>query len=244
MIEQRGHISDGLPRLLSGEASRDDVIAAAAHLRTCEDCQQELVSAVVAHASLTSAQRFAPEIVARAAGFGPHSTELDAALPDLSEMFEQVRAESTATSRARARWSHRPMLAAAGVAAGVLVVGGAIAAVEGHHSSSAPSQSIALSAFDEGSSNARATVSGDTMKVDAASLPKLDANERYEVWLTNGSRTQMKPIGWLGDNGKASLTVPSTLMTSYSDVEVSVQQVDVPSYSYSGTSVLRGSYTA
>ena len=30
------------------------------HLRTCPDCQQELVSAVVAHASLTSAHRFAP----------------------------------------------------------------------------------------------------------------------------------------------------------------------------------------
>ena len=53
------HISDDLPRLLTGDATRDEVLAAAEHLRSCPDCQQELVSAVVAHASLTSAQRFA-----------------------------------------------------------------------------------------------------------------------------------------------------------------------------------------
>ena len=58
------HITDELPRLLTGDATRDEVLAAGAHLRTCIDCQQELVSATVAHASLASAQRFAPEIVA------------------------------------------------------------------------------------------------------------------------------------------------------------------------------------
>ena len=59
------HVTDELPRLLTGDATRTEVMTAAAHLRGCPDCQQELVSAVVAHASLISARRFAPEVVAQ-----------------------------------------------------------------------------------------------------------------------------------------------------------------------------------
>ena len=33
------HISDELPRLLTGDANRDVVMTAAEHLRTCPDCQ-------------------------------------------------------------------------------------------------------------------------------------------------------------------------------------------------------------
>jgi hypothetical protein len=47
----------------------------------------------------------------------------------------------------------------------------------------------------------------------------------------------------MGTNGTAHLTVPASLMQSYRDIEVSVQQVDAASYDYSGTSVLRGSYS-
>jgi hypothetical protein len=56
------HIFDELPLLLTGEADRATVALAADHLRECEDCQQELVSALIAHASLSSAARFAPEL--------------------------------------------------------------------------------------------------------------------------------------------------------------------------------------
>ncbi len=38
-------------------------VAASAHLRACADCTDELISAVVAHASLSSAARYAPEVV-------------------------------------------------------------------------------------------------------------------------------------------------------------------------------------
>ena len=61
---QSPHVSDNLPRLLTGDTTRDEAMAAAEHLRGCPDCQQELVSAAVAHASLTSARRFAPQVVA------------------------------------------------------------------------------------------------------------------------------------------------------------------------------------
>jgi Anti-sigma-K factor rskA len=117
---QSPHISDDLPRLLTGDATRDEVLAAAEHLRTCTDCQHELVSAVVAHASLTSAYRFAEQVVAPDRDVTPPegpSTEpsgrhaADAAeesateqedtrstppLPDLSGLFAQVRADAGA----------------------------------------------------------------------------------------------------------------------------------------------------
>lgn len=237
------HISEELPRLLTGEATRDVVQSAAAHLRACEDCQQELVSAVVAHASLTSAQRFAPEIVARPTQ--EHATAVeDGALPDMSAMFAQVREEAEDAPRA-ARRSRRPLYAVAAVAAGIVIGTGGTALIQNVGDNTPAGRSVALSAFDSGRTSAKATVRKDgEMRLDAASLPKLDQKHRYEVWLTNKARSQMQPIGWIGSDGKATLTVPANLMTRYSAIEVSVQDVDAATYTYSGTSVLRGSYTA
>ena len=55
-----GHVFDELPQLLTGEADRATVAAVAAHLRDCDDCRDELIAAVAAHAALTSAAQFAP----------------------------------------------------------------------------------------------------------------------------------------------------------------------------------------
>jgi hypothetical protein len=135
------HIANDLPRLLTGEATRDEVLNAAAHLRTCVDCQQELVSAVVAHASLTSAARFAPEIVSGLVGdfFGERSedepdlevepdeaTSDQSELPDLSAVFAQVRKEAAEPRKAPPRFQTRHLLAAA---AAVVVVGGGGSAI-------------------------------------------------------------------------------------------------------------------
>ena len=231
------HVTDDLPRLLTGEANRDLVLDAAAHLRTCVDCQQELVSAVVAHASLTSAQRFAPEVVA-----GPSpDAEGNAAipLPDLSATFAQVREEAASPSRRSVSRRTRYLVGAA--AAAVIVGGGAgvLLATSGNDTTSG--MTVRLSAFQSGTSNASATLSGNEMHIDASSLPQL-AGKGYEVWLTDSGRTQMKPVGWLGSDGKATLSVPTNLMQRYSDIEVSVQDVDAPSYLYSNVSVLRGEY--
>jgi hypothetical protein len=237
------HISDELPRLLTGEATRDVVQSAAAHLRTCEDCQQELVSAVVAHASLTSAQRFAPEIVARPAR--EHAAPAgDGALPDLSAVFAQIREEASDAPRATRR-SRRPLYAVAAVAAGIVIGTGGTALIHNVGDNTPAGRSVALAAFDAGKTSAKATVRNDgQLRLDAAALPTLDPKHRYEVWLTNKARSQMQPIGWIGANGKATLTVPPNLMSRYSAIEVSVQDVDAATYTYSGTSVLRGSYSA
>lgn len=236
------HISDELPRLLSGEAKRDAVLDAAAHLRECADCQQELVSAVVAHASLTSAHRFAPEIVGRPTEVSAPVDTAPDALPDLSAVFAQVRTE--ADEPPPARHNRRSLHAVAAVAAGILIGGGAT--VLGTHLGEpgpAPSHTVALAAFDQGTVPAKAQIVDDhQLKVDASALPSLDSQHRYEVWLTNPGRNQMQPVGWVGSNGKADLTVPSSLLHSYTAIEVSVQPMNTSSYAYSHVSVLRGSY--
>lgn len=239
------HVADDLPRLLTGDATREEVLAAAEHLRTCDDCREELVSAVVAHASLTSAQRFAPEIMATVGGDGDAPL---APLPDLSAVFETARAEAAAAPepvvlglRRRTAYAVGGVAAAAVVATGVTLV-----ATNDSSTPSGDGRSVALAAFDHGPAKAGATVhmvADSRMTIKAAGLPKLDPQHRYEVWLTNSERTDMKPVGWIDEDGTSTLTVPASLVSHYTDIEVSVQQVDAPDYKYSGTSVLRGAYS-
>lgn len=237
------HVSDELPRLLTGEASHDDVMAAAVHLRGCVDCQHELVSDVVAHASLTSAHRFAPEVVQRPAidNFAAEdsaSTEADA-LPDLSAVFAQVRREAEQDLRPdRARRRRRYLVGAAAAAVVAVGAGTAIYAVGSDNGGAA--RTVALAAFDKGHTSATATIDGGTIELDATSLPRL-SGKHYEVWLTNDQRTRMQPVGWIGNDGRANLTVPPEMTTRYGDLEVSVQSANASDYTYSGTSVLRGS---
>jgi hypothetical protein len=249
------HVADELPRLLTGEATRAEVLAAAAHLRSCVDCQQELVSAVVAHASLSSAQRFAPELLALHAEqllaespASPEDSEEDEQLPDLTAVFAQARAEADAVQPSdgdragRVSRLGRGRLAVAAAVGGLVIGGGAVAAVTQLGGSGPSGQPVALAAYDTGTHPATARMSTGTLTVDATALPRLDSRHRYEVWLTNSARTQMQPVGWIGTDGKAHLTVPGDLRDEFDAIEVSVQRVNAPSYDYSGTSVLRGSY--
>ncbi|HEY2166214.1 MAG TPA: zf-HC2 domain-containing protein [Jatrophihabitantaceae bacterium] len=229
------HIDEDLPLLLSGEATRQQASAAAAHLRECDDCRQQLVSAVAAHAALASAVRFAPELVRPVA---PVSADQAAALPDFTPIRAAV--ESGEGNALRRRLGSRRLLVAA--AAAVVIGGGAAIGVAVSSSNPAPQRSVALASFGTGHASGTAVIKGESMTVDAASLPTLDAAHRYEVWLTNDARNQMQPIGWIGASGDARLTVPANLMSTFGDIEVSVQSVDAPSYQYSGTSVLRGTY--
>ena len=244
-----GHVSDDLPRLLTGDAGRDEVMAAAAHLRDCVDCQHELVSDVVAHASLRSAQRFAPEIVAELLPGGSDDSPDTAAagdaaqpegpLPDLSAVFEQARRETTepdASSRAQPRRRARWLVAAA---AAVVVVAGGITTYEIVASSSETGRTVRLGPFGVGHTSGTAHINGGTITVNAASLPDLD-NKFYEVWLTNGARTQMQPVGWIGTDGISRISVRTGMLEKFPDLEVSVQDPG-KGYQYSNVSVMRGS---
>jgi hypothetical protein len=218
---------------LTGEASRAETLTAAEHLRGCPDCQQELVSAVVAHASLSSARRFAAAPPAAAEPGDP----MPAQLPDMSAVFAQVRDEAAG--------SHPPMrrrrLLAVAAAAVVVTAGGiTIAESVGGSGGSATHSSFALHAFPHGSAAATATVVGPgRMQIEASALPALPAGQFYEIWLTDAARTRMQAVGSFSHD-QAQLTVAPNVMANYSAVEVSVQHVGQTDYS--GHSVLRGSY--
>lgn len=233
------HISEELPRLLTGEAPRDVVLEAAAHLRACPDCQQELVSAVVAHASLASAQRFAPEVVSRGAASAPDRDD-DAAppappLPDLSAVFTKVREDAASAKR---RSKRRTVIV--GLAAAAVVAGGTAAAVTLTSGSSGPAtRTVALKPVGPARAGATATLIGtDHMRIDATALPALDAQHHYEVWLTRG-RT-MQAVGFIGPDRTADITVPTSVMLSYHDIAVSVQ--GVRQTQFSGDVVVAGDY--
>jgi hypothetical protein len=239
------HISENLPRLLTGDANRDEVMAAAEHLRNCPDCQQELISAVVAHASLTSAHRFAPEIVAPAStsddeGEVHVDQSEDAPLPDMSAMFAKVRAEA---SVAPAKPQHRRRLLAVAAAAAVLVGGGVtLAETVGSSSSTTSGQSVALKPFGVGTRAAEVTISGNgRMRIDATALPRPSSGQTYEVWLSDATRNRMQSVGFIGSDNQAELTVSPNVMAQYTAIEVSRQRVD-QTVTYSNISVLRGTY--
>jgi Anti-sigma-K factor rskA len=232
------HLTDDIPRLLTGDATREEVLAAAEHLRSCPDCQQELVSAVVAHASLTSAQRFAPEIVTPVPALD--EDEPDGPLPDMSALFAQARAEAAGTAAPPAR-NRRWRTAALAAAAAVVIGGTAAGVVELSTSSSSPSGTrVALAAFQAGKAPAEARVVDRTMRIDATKLPRLDPQHFYEVWLTDKQRQHMWPLGAIGSDNKAQLPVPTSVMSRYAAIEVSVQRANETGYS--GVSVLRGTY--
>lgn len=247
------HISDDLPLLLSGEAGRDVVMDAAEHLRSCPDCQQDLVSAVVAHASLTSAQRFAPEIVASdeqvdtAPTAVPLTTSKSSApvaaggaLPDLSEVFAKVRGEAAVTAVRPAR--RRRILV--GVAAAAVVAAGTVAVVEtGGNSAPAPAaQTVSLRSIQDGPAATATMIGGTRMKIDATSLPKLTGDRQYEVWLTKKDSTTDQPqsVGFIGANRTADLRIPASVIAQYNTVAVSVQKPD--QVQFSGVLVVRGKY--
>ncbi len=245
------HISDDLPLLLTGDANRDVVMAAAQHLRSCVDCQQELVSAVIAHASLTSAHRFAREIVTADSpadsavathGQGGADLPVPGPLPDMSRLFADIRADGPGRSgaegpAARPGRARRRLLA---VAAAAVVAGGGIttyALVTGNDSSGPVTRTVALEGTTDGSDGVVRLVDSSRMIIDGSNLPKLSPGHQYEVWLTaNGTR---QPVGYLR-NGAADIRVPGEVMSRYKGIAVSVQRAGQTEFS--GNVVLNGTY--
>lgn len=239
------HISDDLPRLLTGDATRDETLAAAEHLRNCADCQQELVSAVVAHASLTSAKRFAPDVVVAEPSVRDDSEQpapID--LPDLSAVFAQARADADSRAGAPARSHRRRRLLAVAAAVAVLATGTGVIVAETIGSSSPAGHSVALLPFGVGTHSATVSIAhGGRLQLDATALPRLASDQAYEVWLTDAARQQMQSVGFIGPDNRAVLTVSPGVLRRFSDIEVSRQPAD-KTQTYSGTSVLRGAYDA
>ncbi|MDT4997212.1 MAG: hypothetical protein QOD45_1280, partial [Pseudonocardiales bacterium] len=183
------HISAELPLLLSGEASRPAVDDAAAHLRVCEDCRQDLVSVVIAHAALASAHRYARDVMGSARPLAPVKAPAESRpLPDLSGVLDVIRDEAESEHRSAGRRRLVPYAVAA-AAAGIIIGGGAVVTAQHFSQSGTSGRTVQLSAFGVGLTPASATMTTvddqATVRVDAASLPSLAPTQRYEMWLTN-----------------------------------------------------------
>ncbi len=238
------HVFDELPLLLTGEADRTTLESSVGHLRTCEDCQQDLISTLVAHGSLSSAARFAPELARTSEPVDDLEIQAASALPDLEPVFAQARHEAATADApaesAPAKGRHRGRWLVAAAVAAALVGGGVATAVSLDHGTSG--RSVTLDAYGRGAVPAKATiVDGNHVSVNASTLPAPDSGQRYEVWLTDAGRTHVQPVGWVGADGKGSYTVPSDLIRQFVAIEVSVQRLNAP-YTFSGVSVLRGTY--
>jgi Anti-sigma-K factor rskA len=235
------HISEDLPRLLTGEAARDEVLAAAVHLRSCPDCQQELVSAVVAHASLTSAHRFAPQLVTPPTPVDEADLAPDAQLPDISAVFAKARAEAVDAARPASRTRRRLLTVAA---AAVLAAGVGVTVAETVGGSSpakvSAAQTVVLRPVGTNSGTVRATVEAGTMRVDASALPTLAASRQYEVWLTDRAGSRLRALGYIGTDRTAALPVPAEVMAQYVSIAISIQRTDQAEFS--GDLVARGYY--
>ena len=262
------HVTDELPLLLVGEADRETVRRVGSHLRACTDCRDDLVDAVVSHATLRSAARVAPDVATggRLAFTRPDLPSMldevaartpDEELVDLGPVFAQIRAEAAGAETAGAEAPTAPAdeptpapgdeLAARrgkrtrvllSAAAAVVVIGGGSAVAV--TALSDDGRSVTVSAFGAGTVDATAQVGDGWMKLDASSLQRLNSDQFYEAWLVNADADGVLALGPLGSDGKASFSVPSDVMSKYPTLQVTIQQNN-GNPTPSDTSVLKAS---
>jgi hypothetical protein len=136
--------------------------------------------------------------------------------------------------RSRARWS--------AIAAGLLLVVGIGGGVVISRGGGQPAgQQIALNAVGPGSATGNASLNGDQVCVNRASLPPPPAGHSYEVWLVNQARSKLQAVG-MTSNGQGCWTVPAAQVGDFTTIEIS-DEPDDGNAAYSGTSVLRGTYS-
>lgn len=258
------HVFDELPGMLAGELDRFTTGRVAAHLRTCDDCRQELVLVVSAGAALRSAARFAPQAV----------LEAEEALPDPSLFLAELATERPAPGGQPGR-AREPEPAGSGsearpgaprerpatrldqhrpghhtrpsprrrwwyaVAAAVLLLAGLGAGVLITRDPTGPQ--IAMTSDGPWTATATATLQGDRLDIRPRDLPSPKAGHYYEVWLANQTgRTTPKvlSVGVLNPSG-ASLTVPPSLASAYNTIVVT-DEMDNGNPAPSGNSVMSG----
>jgi hypothetical protein len=140
-------------------------------------------------------------------------------------------------SRRRTWWSAAAaaVLLLVGIGAGVLISRGTDPTSAGRQ--------VALQSVGSWRAGGTMTMNGDTMTVDPAGLAPPPDGHFYEVWLVNrnGATPKMVSVGLLGPGG-TSWTLPPSLLSAYTTVEVSFEPDD-GNPAYSGDSVLRGQYS-
>jgi Anti-sigma-K factor rskA len=239
------HIDHELAALLAGECDRETTLGAAAHLRACPACTEELISVAVA----TGALRFADR-AQRAVDAPPSLTasgdervlNIDRYSGEPDDANRQVTAILQRGDRSR-RWPR--MVAAA--AAVTLVAGGTVIGTQVHLITKTRAAPVAVQAplrpvqapLDV-SGRIQVTATGDSRDLDVhtSGLPPAPASDYYEVWVFNPSSLKMLPMGILGPSGQGQYQVAASIMSGYSAVDISLQ-TDNGNPAHSNTSVLR-----
>ena len=236
------HVADELPGLLAGECDREQTLTLAAHLRACPQCQEELVSVVVAAGILRATVR-AEQAPSPAVSPSPHpsssrsTSSPGAGAPDTPEWLTR------ATRRGPVGWGTRRRLAA--LAAAVVIVAGAVAAGLGLSTSGAPVTNQAAlrplkaPAGAHGAVIVTAAAGARQVQVSTDGLPAPGQGHYYEVWLLDPATFKMLPMGALAPSGQATFGVATGLMAGYSAVDVSLQ-ANNGNPVHSAVSVLRG----
>jgi hypothetical protein len=236
------HVADELPGLLAGECDREQTLTLAAHLRACPQCQEELVSVVVAagilRATVRAEQAPSPAVSPSPLPSSSESTSSPGAgAPDTPEWLTR------ATRRGPAGWGTRRRFVA--LAAAVVIVAGAVAAGLGLSTSSAPVTNQAAlrplkaPAGAHGAVTVTAASGARQVQVSTDGLPAPGQGHYYEVWLLDPATLKMLPMGALAPSGQATFGVATGLMAGYSAIDVSLQ-ANNGNPVHSAVSVLRG----
>jgi anti-sigma-K factor RskA len=215
--DQRGHVVDELPALLSGELDRGGFTHVVNHLHDCDACRRDLVDISAANAALRAV---APVLAVES-------------VPNDVTSIEAV-----------ARRRRTPLFA--GLAAAVVALA-AVAFVTvglGHHKVGVRTVdlvAIGPTSSAGGTVSMTPTKSAQNMLVSTVALAAPPAGSFYEVWLFNPATGKMLPVGVLSLTGASHYQLADDLVASYTKVDVSLQQ-DNGNPAHSNTSVLRASY--
>lgn len=213
------HVVEELPALLAGELDLESSREVTGHLRSCTDCQHELVEV--------------------AAGIG-----LMRRLDALSDSESKSTASAVAVAAPRSgSWTRATKLAVAAVVL-VLVGFASTAVLLANRDDAGPQARVELTpvAAGSGAGSVAMRASGTTqaMQVDT-SLGAAPRDRYYEVWLLDRESGKMLPVGVLPPDGRGTYRLPNDLLAGYDTVDISLQPDD-GSTQHSSESVLRADY--
>lgn len=247
--------------LVRGELDNAAVFSAAGHLDRCEECRRELAETAAGHALL---HRGAATVDERRATGGARAERRNLSEPELPPL--PLPRRRTLASRPLLT-----LVATAAVVTGLAWAGtsflggdddrapmaGATPTVTVTASPPTPTapvtepsagplkrQSAVLQPVDSRGTGEVFMASGARsaqMRIETKNLPKLKRGQFFYVWLLDPATNKMLPLGQVGPGGTATFEVSLDLLTSYSAVDVSLEQDDGDPQ-HSPRSVLRAVY--
>ncbi len=223
------HPSDELAGLVAGELGLDDLRAVTRHLRSCAQCQAELVEVAAGLGALRGVER-------------EGLAQIDEAPPMAVVPLGVVPVTGSArTGR------NRPLFlaVAAALVLVVLLSAGLLFSRRGNDTEpplAGPTVVLNPIGTVDAHGSVHMTDTGPTqvMTVDSK-LPSAPSGSFYEVWLLQPQTGQMLAVGVLPNGGTADYALPTDIVGRYQAVDISLQP-DNGVTTHSADSVLRATY--